>query len=65
MMAFVQRNQTLHATTFKDLTQMYLSKMLKELPKNYNLTHVAEDRYDVHDNALLKGEKRQFGIITN
>lgn len=58
MMAFVQKNQTLGAKTFKDLSQMYLLKLLKEMPPNCNMLHVVGDRYDVDEKKSLKGEER-------
>ena len=57
-MAFLQRFQSLGASTFNDLQTRYLRKILQMKPTSCGSVHLVGDRYDVPLCKSLKGDER-------
>lgn len=58
LMAFIQRYQDMGSSTFLELSNKYLKKILRTQPKGCYTVHVVGDRYNFSKETSLKMEER-------
>ena len=58
-MAFIQKYKSFGCTTFKDLKEMYLDKIIRFKPTDCTIVNFVGDRYDFDPSVILKQEERE------